>query len=109
RSLSLRPADSLSRHGDPLASKALAVSLPPRQLRLLPVRTISYRRGSRTHGYYNTFTRRTPERASEGIDPRFASRTVRCRHRTEIQVHTGSMPSLARFKVARRRVGASRW
>ena len=40
RSLTLRPADSQSRLKRPFTPKALAVSLPPRPLGLLPARTI---------------------------------------------------------------------
>ena len=40
----------------PFPSKALAGLLPPQRLRLLPVGTIRYRHGSRTHGIPNTCT-----------------------------------------------------
>src|SRR5262249_20844253 len=49
RSLTLWPAGSQNCPRQPFPSKALAGSLPPRRLRLLPVGTIRYRGGSRTH------------------------------------------------------------
>src|SRR6266404_3257332 len=50
--------------GSPLTSKALAGSLPRRRLRLLPVGTIRYRRGSRTHRIANTCTAHVESRGS---------------------------------------------